>query len=435
MKVCGAPAFAAVRPHPRTLLVRGALKYQHRIPKYQHMLSDVKLRSLKPRARAYKVSDAEGLFLLVTTNGSRLWRWSYRFGGKQKLMAMGRYPEVGLADARDRMREAKKALARGLDPSATRKAEKEKQRKANGDTFEGVAIDWFETNKARWVESYASRLKTRLEEDLIPSLGSLPIASITPTQVLEAIRKIEQRDAIETAKRILQMARQIFHFGIATGRCNGDPTATLGKALRPAKPPKSRTPLKAGDIPEFYAALKDSDLNHSTKAALEFALLTFVRTAEIRGASWNELEDLDGEMPLWRIPPERMKMRKEHLVPLSPQAVRVVKQIKESPPSTKYVFATRENHTLSENTLIYGLYRLGFHGRATVHGFRSTASTILNEQGFNRDWVEKQLAHEENSVRSIYNAAEWLEGRREMMLWWASYLDRTSGRTSLRLTG
>ena len=402
-------------------------------PKIPTMLSDVRLRSLKAKAKPYKVSDAEGLFLLVTTTGSRLWRWSYRFGGKQKLLALGKYPAIGLAEARDKMREAKKVLSSGIDPSAVRKAAKEQQRKANGETFEGVAIDWFETNKAKWAPSYADRLKVRLDEDLVPSLGPLPIASITATQVLEAIRRVEDRGAIETAKRILQMARQIFLFGMATSRCLGDPTAAVGKALKPNKPPKSRTPLKTRDIPEFYSALRDSDLEQITKIGLEFVLLTFVRTSELRGAEWTELEHLNGPSPVWRIPANRMKMKREHLVPLSPRAVVLLDQAKALGTSTKYIFATQQDRPLSENTLLFGLYRLGFHGRATVHGFRKTASTVLNEECFNSDWIEKQLAHEEGSVRSVYNAAEWLEGRRDMMTWWANYLDRVSGLASVRM--
>jgi integrase len=397
------------------------------------MLSDAKLRSLKPRARPYKVSDAEGLFILVNPKGSRLWRWSYRYDGKQKTLALGKYPDVSLSDARDKLRDAQKLLRADVDPSQKRKDEKIQRQTSNKNTFAAVAYEWFEINEPRWAKSYSSRLKSRMNEDLIPPLGKRPIASITPAEVLATIRKVEERDAIEMGRRILQMARQVFLYGIATSRCQIDPTSGVRQALRPVKPPKSRTPLRTEDIPEFYTALASSDADAITKAALKFTLLTFVRTSEIRGAVWSEFEGLDGAAPLWRIPAARMKMRKEHLVPLPAQAVQIVKEVKSAAHSKRLVFALQDKQALSENTLIFALYRLGFHGRATVHGFRSTASTILNEHGFNRDWIEKQLAHEEGSIRSIYNAAEWLEGRREMMTWWAHYLDRAAGTSKVEL--
>ena len=390
------------------------------------MLSDTKLRALKPRAKPYKVSDAEGLFVLVTPNGSRLWRCAYRFDGKQKLLTFGKYPDVSLADARDKLRETKKLLARKEDPAGIKKSAKAEQRQVQANTFELVANEWFEINKAKWVESYSVRLRSRLDDDLIPALGRRPISLITPAEVLEAIRKIEARDAPEMARRVLQMARLIFLYAVATSRSDRDPTIGLSKALRPLNPVRSRTALKVEDIAEFYTALRASSLDVVTATAIEFTLLTFVRTAEVRFAEWREFENLDGPAPLWRIPAKRMKMRREHLVPLSSQAVQLIKRLQAVHVSSTLVFAINRDQPISENTMIYGLYRLGFHGRATIHGFRSTASTLLNESGFNRDWIEKQLAHEEGSVRSIYNAAEWLDSRRAMMNWWANYLDQQS---------
>lgn len=382
------------------------------------MLSDAKIRALKPRPRPYKVSDAEGLFVLVNPNGSRLWRLAYRFDGKQKLLALGKYPDVSLSDARDKLRDAKKLLSKQLDPGLKRKTEAEERRETNANTFELVANEWFDTNKSKWVESYSARLRSRLDEDLIPALGLRPISQITPPEVLEAIRKVEARNAPEMARRILQMARLVFHYGIATGRCQNDPTIGISKALRPANPVRSRTAIKADLLPEFFEKLRASELDHVTKAALEFTLLTFVRTAEVRHAEWSEFEGLTGPAPLWRIPAARMKMRREHLVPLAARAAAIVRSLQARPKSARLVFAIAEGKPISENTMLYGLYRMGFHGRATVHGFRSTASTALNEAGFNRDWVEKQLAHEDGSVRGIYNAAEYLDARRDMMNWW-----------------
>ena len=398
------------------------------------MLSDAKIRALKPRPRPYKVSDAEGLFVLVNPNGSRLWRCAYRFDGKQKLLALGKYPDVSLSDARDKLRDAKKLLSKQLDPGLKRKTEAEERRETYANTFKLVANEWFDTNKSKWVESYSIRLRSRLDEDLIPSIGSRPISLVTPPEVLEAVRKVEARNAPEMARRILQMARLVFHYGIATGRCQNDPTIGIGKALRPANPVKSRTAIKIDQLPEFFENLRGSDLDHVTKAALEFTLLTFVRTAEVRHAEWSEFEDLNGPAPLWRIPAARMKMRREHLVPLAPRSAAIIRHLETRPKSQLRVFAIEEEKSISENTMLYGLYRLGFHGRATVHGFRSTASTALNEAGFNRDWVEKQLAHEDSSVRGVYNAAEYLDGRRRMMNWWEDYLHKVEGGSPNRLS-
>jgi integrase len=224
-------------------------------------------------------------------------------------------------------------------------------------------------------------------------------------------------------RRVLQMASAIFRYGVATSRCPRDPTADLRGALKAREPAKRRSALPAKALPEFLRKLEAYDGDESTRLALELALLTMVRTAELRFARWAEFEDLDGAEPLWRISAARMKMRRPHLVPLAPAAVDVLRRLKPLSSKSELVLpADTRSGVISENTMLYALYRLGYHGRATVHGFRSTASTILNEQHFNRDWIEMQLAHADGSVRAIYNAAEWLPGRREMLIWWADYL-------------
>jgi integrase len=388
-------------------------------------LTDAKLRVLKPAAKPYKVADSEGLHVLVTTGGSVLWRFAYRYGGKQKLLALGQYPFVPLIEARASRQDAKRMLREGKDPSHERKMEKRRQRVAAGHTFETVANEWFELRKDTWVKSYADRLRSRLDADLLPDLGKRPIADIEPIEVLDVIRKVEKRDAVEMAKRIMQMASAIFRYGVATSRCPRDPTFDLRGALKPAKEVKSRSALQASELPDFLQRLSSYEGDELTRLALELVILTFVRTAELRFATWAEFEGLDSDAPLWRIPSGRMKMRRAHLVPLAPQAVMVLAKIKKLHPLSDLLFpAPTRSKVISENTMLYALYRMGYHGRATVHGFRKTASTVLNEQHYNRDWIEMQLAHSEGSVRSIYNAAEWLPSRREMMLWWANYLDR-----------
>lgn len=394
-------------------------------------LSDAKLRALKAGAKPYKVSDSQGLHVLVAVSGSRLWRLAYRFAGKQKLLALGRYPDVSLADARLAVAAARKLLDQGVDPAVEKKAAKRKRRIAEAHTFASVANDWFAANQPAWVDSYSERIRRRLDNDLISELGSRPIASIEPIEVLDAVRRVEDRGALVMAQRILQMAGSVFRFGVATSRCPRDPTADLRGALKSTGDAKHRAALKADDLPGFYKAIDAYDGEPVTALALELAALTFVRSAELRFATFTEIGDLDAKQPLWRIPAERMKMRRDHLVPLSPQAVAVFKKLRRLTNSDLVFAAKTKSGVISENTMLYALYRMGYHSRATVHGFRSTASTILNEQGWNRDWIEMQLAHVEGTVRSVYNAAEWLPGRREMMIWWADFLDRAKQRAEI----
>jgi integrase len=399
-------------------------KDQHDSEKTNMSLTDTKVRSLNARKAQYKVTDGEGLYLLITPSGGKLWRLAYRFLGKQKSLALGKYPEISLLEARRGRDEAKRLLAKGTDPSHAKKAEKRERLIAAGNTFGAVAEEWFENNSERWVGSYSSRLRSRLDADLLPVLSSRPIAEITPLEVLDVIRKIEKRDAIEMAKRVMQMASGVFRYGVATARCARDPTVDLKGALRPTKATKHRTALPPAEILQFMRDLERYDGDIVTRLAVKLVVLTFVRTAELRFARWNEFDALDGPEPLWRIPADRMKMRRPHLVPLAPQAVEVLCKLRRITGKTPYLFPARtKTGVISENTLIFALYRMGYHSRATVHGFRSTASTALNEAQFNRDWIEMQLAHFDGSVRGVYNAAEWLPGRRQMMAWWGNYVD------------
>ena len=292
------------------------------------------------------------------------------------------------------------------------------------ETFRAVAEEWFKINRERWVETYRVRLRSRMDEDLLSSLGDYPIADIRPLDVLAVMRKIEGRGAIESAKRILNMASSVFRYGVATGHCFRDPTADIKGALRPPLPPKRRTALPAKEIPVFMQALSAYDGEEATKLALKLLILTFVRTGELRFATWSEFENLDGPDPLWRIPAARMKLRRPHLVPLSPPTVSILNELRTKTKGSVYLFpAPTKLGVMSENTLLFAIYRMGYHNRATVHGFRATASTVLNEAQFNRDWIEIQLAHCDSSIRGVYNFAEWLPGRRKMMTWWAEFLE------------
>ncbi|HET6972020.1 MAG TPA: integrase arm-type DNA-binding domain-containing protein, partial [Phenylobacterium sp.] len=317
-------------------------------------LTDAKLRSLKAGDKVQKISDGGGLHVVVTTGGSRLWRLAYRYQAKQKLLALGKYPDVSLSDARLAREQARKLLEDGVDPSDARRTEKRRKIIAAGHTFRAVADDWFDAQKGKWVRSYADRLRSRLDGDLLPKLGERPISEIEPIQILDVIRAIERRDALEMARRVLQMASAIFRYGVATSRCARDPTADLRGALKAREPAKRRSALKAADLPEFLRDLDAYSGDEVTKLALKLALYTFVRTQEIRFAAWDEFEGLEGAEPLWRLSAERMKMRRPHLVPLSPAAVGVVREIRALNGKSRYLFAApTKTGVISENTMIY----------------------------------------------------------------------------------
>ena len=372
------------------------------------------------------------MHLLVQPNGSRLWRLSYRYGGKQKTLAFGVYPAVGLALARERRAGARRLLVEGVDPSRANKAARRVGGFAADPTFESVAREWHTNEQARWVVAHSERIISRLERDVFPVIGSRPIAVIEAPEVLDVVRKVEARGALDVAKRLRQSIGAIFRYAIATGRAKRDPSADIKGALRASPRPQHHAALKQAELPLLLRALDSYDGREQTRLAIRFVLFTFVRSTEARFAEWGEFEGLHGDAPLWRIPPERMKAGREHLVPLAPQTVRLLGDIKRVSGDSAFLFpAPTKSGVMSENTMIFALYRLGYHSRQTVHGFRRLASTMLNEQGFNRDWIELQLAHvPTDDVRAAYNAAEWLGGRRAMMEWWADRVEELAGTSS-----
>ena len=384
-------------------------------------LTDVSCRNAKPRGRAYKLTDGEGLHLLVQPNGSRLWRLAYRFDRKQKTASLGPYPMVGLAEAREKRLAARKLLLGGIDPAVAREEQRRARRLAAANTFEAVAREWHDCQRNAWVPGHADRVMSRLERDAFPLLGSRQVNEIEAPDILEAIRKVEKRGAFDIAKRANQTISAVMRFAIATGRATRDPAADLRGALRAPPKVKHHAALPEADLAEFVSRLDGYEGEPRTRLALKLTLLTFVRSSEVRFAAWSEFERLETEEPLWRIPAERMKAGREHLVPLAPQTVEVLRDLRELAGRSAFVFpAPAQSGVISENTMIYALYRLGYRGRLTVHGFRRMASTILNEAGFNSDWIERQLAHvHRDKIRRAYNAAEWLAGRRQMMAWWA----------------
>jgi integrase len=385
-------------------------------------LSVTGVKNARPKDKPYKLADERGLYLLVTPGGSKLWRFDYSFDGRRNTLSFGKWNDVELHQARERRDEARKRIAAGQDPSGKRKAEK-----IDANLFETVARNWHASAKGAWTERYAKLVLGRLEADVFPDLGREDIDAIEPPRLLDVIRKIEARGAIEMAKRVKNHCGEIFQYGIAEGKCRRDPAADIRRALSKPRPKQHRAAVSPSEFPAFISALRKFDGDELTKLALNFTLLTMVRTQETRFAAWPEFEQLDSDEPLWRLSAGRMKMSREHLVPLPRQAVNILKRLKELSPDSPYLFPADTRHSvISENTMLYAIYRIGYHSRQTTHGLRRCASTVLNESGlFEPDWVETQLAHtEQNKVRGAYNAALYLKHRRTMLQWWADYVDR-----------
>jgi integrase len=367
---------------------------------------------------------------LVNPEGARYWRLAYRWHGKQRSLALGIYPTVGLMEARAGRDDAKRSLAANIDPSAAKRERKRAAKLAMGNTFEAVAREWHENWKDGRTPYYAGQILRRLEADVFPIVGRRPIAELEPPELLDMLRKVEKRGAHETARRLKQLIGQIFRFAVVTGRAKRDPSADLKDALRATGEPRRHRAMPMLELPQFLQQLETYGGEQQTKLALKLVTLTFLRTTELRAGKWSELENLDQDSAQWRVPAERMKMRLEHLVPLSRQAVAVLLELRALAGNSKNIFPSPgKEGCMSSNTMLYALYRMGYHGRATTHGFRAVASTILNESNlFNRDWIERQLAHvERNEVRRAYNAAEWMPDRRRMMQWWADRITSLGG--------
>jgi integrase len=386
-------------------------------------LSDLQIRNAKSSAKPYKLADGGGLYVLVKPDGAKYWRLKYRFAGKEKLLALGVYPQVRPAEARAARDEAKRQLLAGRDPASERREEKRAALISAAATFEVIAREWVEQQRNRWTPDHAERVLDSLVTDVFPAIGFRPMAEITAPELLAVLRKIEARGALEVASRVYQRCGAVFRYAVATGRCERSPVGDLRGALKAPKR-EHRAALLAADLPEYLRTLEAYDGQLQTKLALKLLALTFVRTRELRGAEWSEF---DLEHAEWRIPAERMKMRAAHIVPLSRQALAVLAQLKPLTGDQRFLFPNQHkpDACMSENTMLYALYRMGYHSRATGHGFRATASTILNEQGWRADAIERQLAHaEKNKVRAAYHRSEYLPERRKMMQAWAEHLDR-----------
>jgi integrase len=388
-------------------------------------LTDTAIRKAKPGDKPTKIFDGSGLYLLVQPTGRKLWRLKYRFGGSEKLLALGAYPEVPLRGARDRRDDARRQLANGVDPGQARKAEKAAQKVATENSFEAVARAWWAKWSTERSARHADQVLRRLEADVFPEIGALPVAKITAPQLLAVSIKIEKRGAIDIAKRAYQTCGQVLRYAVAHGLAERNAAADVkpSDALKSTRK-KNYARVDVKEVPELLRRIEAYDGSIYTRLALRLMALTFVRTSELIGARW---EEFDLEAAEWRIPPERMKMKTPHIVPLSRQALAVLADLDKLRGGRTLLFPGERDHEkpMSNNTILFALYRMGYHSRMTGHGFRGIASTILHEQGHRHDLIELQLAHQErDDVSAAYNHATYLPQRRKMMQAWADHLDR-----------
>jgi integrase len=390
------------------------------------MLTNAACCKAKPKDKSYKLSDEKGMYLEVMPSGSKYWRLKYRIAEKEKRLAIGVYPEISLAEARMKRDEARKLISNGTDPGAAKQEKKRTAKIASANSFEVIAREWLEHMKHKWSEGHHTYTTRRFEAYVFPEIGYAPISQINAPILLAVARKIEAQGTIETAHKVMNACGQVFRFAVASGRCERDPVTDLRGAIKARPAPKHMNAVSEKELPELLrkmdAYATDNGGELQTQYALQLLALTFVRTGELRQAVWEEF-DLDKSE--WRIPAERMKMKAAHIVPLSVQALAILKQLQAINSTYKLVFpGTNPQKAMSKNTVLFALYRMGYRGRMTGHGFRAIASTLLNEMGFDADVIEHQLAHtEQNKVRAAYHRAEYLPERRKLMQQWADYLD------------
>ena len=387
-------------------------------------LSDTAIRNAKPADKPVRLFDGGGLYLELAPAGGKWWRLKYRFDGKEKRLSVGTFPDVGLKEARKRRDEARRLLADGTDPGEKRKADRTAREAATLNTVEAVARAWLDHRADAWVERTRTVILASLQNDVFPTLGTRSVADVQPADIRALVQGIEGRGAGETAGRVFQRLRSIFRYAIAHDLVAVDPTYPL-KPAEIFKPRKvaHRAALSERDVPTFLHRLAGYEGDPVTSAALALLMLTAVRPGELRGARWDEI---DVERALWRVPASRMKMKAEHTVPLSRQALAVLDAVRPISGRGALVLPSPfyPGKPLSDGTLNSALARMGYKGIATAHGFRTLFSTCANEAGWNRDFIEKQLAHEDrDDVRGAYNRAQWLDERAKMMQWWADRVD------------
>ena len=388
-------------------------------------LTDVQLRNAKPREKAYKLYDANGLYALIHPNGSRYWRVKYTYAGKEKVLALGVYPELTLVAARDQAREAKALLRQGIDPMTHKRELKARNMALALETFQLVADEWQAKNAGKWSSSYGDKVRQTLSANVHPRLGKIPASAVTAPLVLDAIRPMEARGAIEQAARALRWIKSIMRYAVMTGRVERNPLSDmLASEVLSERKARRHPHLEEYEIGGFLRKLAEYPGRAETRIAVNLLLLTAVRTGELRAAHWAEIDMERGE---WRIPAEHMKMRAAHVVPLSSQALSLLEELRALTGYSRYLLPGGRGRIpyMSANTVNKAIAMLGYKGRVVGHGFRATFSTIANESGqFSPDVIERQLAHKErNEDRAAYDRSEYLPRRRKMMQWWADHLD------------
>ena len=388
-------------------------------------LTELGIKKSKSVIKEKKLFDGQGLYLLLHPNGSKYWRIKYRFLGKEKVLALGVWPNISLTAARKMRNEAKIILNSGQDPNVVKNNILLNKQVDQLNTFKAVADEWLLIKEKEWKQNNFQDVKRAIENHLYPDLGHRPLSEITSAELLLVLKKIEGQGKYEATRRARQRCEAIFRYANLSQRCENNPASNLKGALASPKKKKFNA-LNPEELPEFLIKLNEYNGSIITKLALRLVLYTLARTAEIRFATWNEF-DLESSEPLWRVPKERMKMGIEHHVPLSSQSLRVIKQVRKYSEGDHYVFhqINNPNKPMSENTMLYAIYRMGYRSHATVHGFRATISTLLNENEYNPDVIERLLSHQEkNKVRDSYNRAEYLPQRKKYLQWLGDYLDK-----------
>ncbi|MDM3622988.1 tyrosine-type recombinase/integrase [Proteus mirabilis] len=385
-------------------------------------LTDMAIKKAKPREKVYSLGDGNGLSLIVEPNGSKGWRFRYQFNGKSKMISLGIYPVITLNEAREKRDNARKLVANGTDPSEARKEERDRDSGKSDNTFKKITLEWFNGRKDRWSEGYRDDMMEAFENDVFPYIGDRSIAEIKPLELLEVLSIMEKRGVTEKLKKVRQRCGEVWKYAIITGRAEYNPAPDLASAFIPHQ--RENYPyLLADELPEFLSSVDKYQGSQIVRTALNILMLTGLRPGELRKSEWSFI---DFESRTWKLPEQIMKMGRVHVVPMSDQVISLLRQIQPISGDYQYIFPSRTNHKkhLSEAGINGMIGRIGYRGRVTGHGFRHTMSTILHEKGFNTAWIELQLAHvDKNSIRGTYNHALYLEGRREMMQWYADYID------------
>ena len=388
-------------------------------------LTNTAIINAKPKDKAYKISDGGGMYLLVKNNGGKYWRMKYRISGKEKVLSLGVYPDVSLKSAREARDEARKIIASGDDPNKIKKEKKRQEAINNENTFKNISENWHELNSSKWTHDHSNKVLRRLELHIFPFIGNKPIKMIKPLELLEVLQKVENKGATELSHRLLQTCTAIFRYGIVMGKTDYNPAADLKGALKAHKANNYPT-ISAKELPVFFQKLENAQTSELNILAIKILLHTFLRQGELRKSEWTHI---DFDKKEWRVPATLMKMRDEHIVPLSKQLILLLEELRELTGDNKYMFPSQhkqKNPTMSEGTIGRVLKEyMGYRGEMVGHGVRALASTVLNEHGFRVDVIERQLAHaERNKVRAAYNRAEYLPERKKMMQWWSDYLER-----------